>query len=505
MFRVSPSGNGCGLAVVALDGGPRPCLIQIHVMPKFWSTSAEVHVDLDEAIRGRAGFRVAVYEGQRLLVGSADAGLLDRLGDILAGLTFAPDPDSEEAEDDKPVALFAREPAVNTQRFLPSAFSGSGDPSPMWGLLTNAGATDLLRIPASALRNSDVATYLAGTMLAHVPELRPLHARLLIMEVEPVVLNRRREFRAVSGRLGAVRGRIDARDLPNRAAEGRQSVLCHFDELDNDTAWMRLMRAAVRQSARDLAAAGHDEFAGRGWRVDRHLSDIGLTPARRILKVVESKRIDRSDRPKRRAIMLSRSYLRGQFPFGVEDSPGDLKPGAAAAVRFSTARLFERLLATVRWDDGSGLRAFRGSVHLHAGSSTPASAKRPDLEWHSADGGIVMNVDAKYKRAPTSLQGMPMSDAYQQYGYAAATGRDTLFVYVQDDGPAVSEWREIIVRRTPAATRVGVTGVPFPRSGAVKEWRGAVAALFAGVMSIAGTRSLLGEFQAEFPHEEEGR
>lgn|GEM_PF-3242794 len=489
LFQASKNGDGCGIAIVSLPVENGALLITIQVLPKFWAKGESVHFDLDKVALPGSTVAINIFEGQKFFVVSVHPERLRCFSELLTGLTFSSESTDDDDDDEHPfgrtVRLFTALPTDHGLLSQPESNPSLEPPASFWDLLQDSNNTDLLKIPKSYEKNLDLSTYLSATLMNRVPELKPLHARLLIEQAEPAVLKRRHHFRPSSDLVSAVRGRIDTRDLPNRASSRRQQVLCHFDDMDSNTPWMRLLRVAVRQASQFLADAGHLEHASRGWRIDKHLSEVQLISAARALRDTAHLRFTRTDRNQRTVMLLSQRFLADQFDFGINAEHEESPLAAAAAVRVSTSRLFEKLLGSVALENGGTIRQFQGKINLHSDPVESVSDKKPDLEYVTRSGESMMLIDAKYKHAPDNMNKMPMSDTYQQYGYAMSSGKDTVFLYVSQTDSLKPTWRNAICREDESSVQLGFFSVRFPIGEPVIQWRQETAAsLFKALISL---------------------
>lgn len=467
-LRASRSGNGCGVAIVAVEGIEGTWLLQISVLPKFWAAQGTSVVDLDKAPGDDRRHSVVVHEGRYLVLSSSNADVARRGATALMGLEFVDSDEGGEGSDRDGREQYAPG-RVRLFDEVAIADVGSGlapvpatNPQSMWELIEHFGSLDLLRIPEIEEDTTRSPTYLADSLLSHVPELRPLLLRTFVEQAEAYVARRRPHFRGEEAELATVRGRIQPHRLAERDARRRLGIHCSFDELDHDSPWHRLLRAAARISAIELQELGRRDAALRAERVERRLHDATLVHPRQALAGLPRRWHTRTTRTAAVPVALARGLLTGRYPFGTEDVADAMRPAVSAAVRVSTAALFERMLSTVRLADGS--RLVHAPLPVRIREDGPG--KRPDLAVHTPEGLTVAYVDAKYKSLTGGLAAMPMADQYQQYAYAAASGRPVAFVYVGD--PTQDSARVIV--GGDAAHQVSVLTVPFPEPDQHRGW-----------------------------------
>ena len=506
-FRASPNGNGVGVAVVFVPSDWGPPASGSDVLPKFWpGPKGPQWTDLDAepaTLRpSLAGLtKVVIQEGQALVLESRHQGRLDLCTQALIGLTFLtnedeePEPTDAENDPDQVTAPNTASATVGnattatestpvlvrlfrelTASQIPASRPTNAPMLPthssrdLWQLCAEANCLDLLKVPSYA-SEKNLTTYVAGTILAHVTELRALTMRQFLVETKAIVARRKSQFRSTSDELTTVRGQINFRSLPRSTARGKLAIECTFDELDDDTPWQRLLLAAVTECRHELSGESWRTWHDEAVRLEHRLNDVSKVHPREALRETRHLRFHRSTRPMRTACILGEGILRSLYPFGTEDDPVLTHPGVAAAVRVSTAELFERLLATL---DGLSDNSDAVKIRVNAPKS-----KRPDLAIRGETDPIGY-LDAKYKpvtshqlkASKTLISGMSMSDQYQQYAYTAATGLPTGFVYVRRGATSLAnDIDTVMVKGAANPQRIGCTAVNFPEPGELANWR----------------------------------
>lgn len=476
-LQASKNGNGCGIAIVPLEMGDLRGVLEVTVVPKFWEGSRCQQVELPkEGNLARPAPGVpptptrAVVPEMGYLVLSGDPDLVEQARQGLTGLKFDKGRDEESDGDEG-----AREATLFDQVIsAPEKKDGRGPDDAarrfLWQLV--APYSDLVKHNRGEHGRFG---YFGGEFIAHIPELKPLVAHWLISESELALPRRRPHFRDERAELGAVRGRIVTEGLVRRMARHRAGVECEYTELDNDHPWQRLLRCAIRSAgAAPELLSDNDRwgFVSRAQRLDRLLQDVALVPPKDALAQIGRGRLQRKNRHAQDAVWLARAYLREHFPAG----PGDAAEGGKAVafgLRFSTARLFERLLARALVTVGD--QEWETFVPCGVAIRDPqGNPKQPDLAARPKEGHVKVYLDAKYKADPGSLDAMGMSDQYQQYAYAVASGKPVVMVFVREEnGVSGSEGTRTacaMVRGTvDCSIRLGMVGVPFPKPGGAQH------------------------------------
>jgi hypothetical protein len=430
-LQASPRGNGCGMALVqhAPQGGGI-LRLRITVLPKVWRNADSLKhcatVDLDLAVGAQGDcLSVAVHEKQYIRLCGRDERAVEKVADALTGLQFD-DTEQEDGEKPRRACLFDRVVRQSgsdgeAAQDLDEQIAG------LWTLVSQF--SDLLTIPAADTERTRADTYMAE-LLRHAPEIEPVVRRSFVQEAEAFVRRRRPEFRHHVDEMAAIRGRIVTSGLVRRRARGQQAVLCEFDELDTNSGWQQLIRHAVRIVA-GCRVVGEEAVATRAARVERLLADCHTLHPQTARQLCSRPNLEppRKARFARHVLELSKWLILARYPFGVEEADRAPPPALAAGVRVPTSRLFERLLAGVPLGTKRVLESMADPVPIRFRSG---GGKKPDLVCRNAERYPTLYVDAKYKVLEAArFAAMPMSDQYQQYAYAAATGIETLFVYLR--------------------------------------------------------------------------
>jgi len=474
-LQASPRGNGCGMALVRQyrDDG-RLLRLRITVLPKVWRQAASpkhcTTIDLDGAVEGAGDcISVAIHEKQFIRLCGRDAKGVGTVADALTGLRFD---DTEQEDEKKPTQVRLFERAVPQSSSSGDAAQNLDDQiTGFWTLV--AQFPDVLTIPAPENERSRADSYIAD-LLRIAPEIEPVVRRAFVEEAEAFVQRRRPEFRHHIDEMAAVRGRIVASGLVSRRARGRQAVLCEFDELDTNSRWQQLIRHAARIVA-GCRAAGEETVAARAARVDRLLADCHTLHPQIARQLCNRRNLGppRKARFARHVLELAKWLIVARYPFGIEEAAGAPPPALAAGVRVPTWRLFERLLDGVSLGTQGVVESMADPVPIRVRSG---GGKRPDLVSRNAERQPTLYVDAKYKLIKAArFAEMPMSDQYQQYAYAAATGIRTVFVYLRPpshpDTPGEKDLAQVLLAKGPL---LAVAAIPFPSPRQCRnlpEWR----------------------------------
>jgi 5-methylcytosine-specific restriction endonuclease McrBC regulatory subunit McrC len=480
-FRVSPNGNGCGIALVGVpeDSGSG-FFIKFDVLPKFWSSTGTITVDLDELSRlaPTSGhlFSIVVHELQVLRILSANPKLLQKVTNSLLGASFEPLDDESETQGtvlesmSKEVSLF-QEISIRDLKAEEEApaLPSLGSPSVFWEIVLNAGRSrDLIRTPDSeSIELSNYNSPLSRLLFDDIPALRDLVRRTFLDEALYLAARRKPLFKAKTEALTAVRGRMTVAGLVSRKSTLASSIECQFDELELDLPWYRLVQAANRIVAGSSIAFDTD-FAEKVAAISHRLRDLQVTSPSQVMRSLSGQTVPRNLKHFRNSFTLAKYIVLDQSPLGTGDLESRVPEGLLAAIRIPTALLFEEMLRGRKVASGKilhrhgvkNLRIFDGDLM--------ASVKQPDLSLMAEDGTISTVVDAKYKPAPNSFASMPMSDQYQQYAYSSSSGLDSVFIYVSSHHTATSS--TIVVNRANTNIRVAIESVSFPCTSDLDSW-----------------------------------
>jgi 5-methylcytosine-specific restriction endonuclease McrBC regulatory subunit McrC len=480
-FRVSPNGNGCGIALVGVpeDSGSG-FFIKIDVLPKFWSSTGNITVDLDELCRvtPTSGhlFSIVVHELQVLRILSTNPKLLQKVATSLLGASFEPLEDESETQGtvlesaSREVTLFqeisSRDlKAEDEAPGLPSL----GSPSVFWEIVLNAGRSrDLIRTPDSeSIELSNYNSPLSRLLFDDIPALRDLVIRSFLDEALYLAARRKPLFKSKTEALPAVRGRMTVAGLVSRKSTLAASIECQFDELELDLPWYRLVQAANRIVAGSSIALD-TEPAEKTAAISHRLRDLQVSSASQVMRSLSGQTLPRNLAHFRNSFTLAKYIILDKSPLGTGDLESRVPDGLLAAIRIPTALLFEEMLRDRKMASGkilrrhgvNNLRIFEGELR--------ASVKQPDLSLMGEDGTISTVVDAKYKSAPNSFASMPMSDQYQQYAYSSSAGLDSIFIYISSKHTATSS--TIVVNRANTDISVAIESVSFPCSSDLDRW-----------------------------------
>lgn len=251
--------------------------------------------------------------------------------------------------------------------------------------------------------------------------------------------------------LRVVRGRIHLSRQFGALANRTDVVACHFDELDVDNRWNRIIKSGV------VAVLGWTDDAGlrrRGFELLAGLDEVTAVP----LELLALSRIsfDRAGQRYRPAVEWVRLIASTQSP--------SLRAGDASAsgLLFDMNQLFERAVARVL---AERLRPHEISVtvqesqqHLArvSGSKMRHFPLRPDLILRR-NGEVVALADTKWKllRVSSSNHLVPSNaDVYQMVAYASVYGATELaLIYPWQQGSETSVESRYRIR-TPDRRRV---------------------------------------------------
>jgi hypothetical protein len=464
-----PGGNGCGTALLSVDGG---ATLVISVVPKMWPTGGALAVRVDASPpSGTKVLHVIVRELEQFTILAESISVLQSCVVALTGLTFTDDRPDQPQKESSLAHLF--EETFGPSTLSDTAIRSPGDESDQsnladafWAGVDDVGASSLVRTP---FNHSTDEPSLLGRQMDTLPSLERVLRELFVTEAEIALRRRMPDFRTIVDEVSFVRGALTTRGL-HRIARGEVSgIECSFAELDHDHPWQQVVRAAARCVARrDLEDQVRDIRLGRCRRIERTLRHVSEVRGSEVLRERFDSRSLGKNRHASVAARLGVAILRRDSPMG--NVSGRRKSLAVATgLRISTARLFEIMLTTRVGDSGSP-RLVENPNRLSLLRGQPPT-KRPDLLLlRAGDTAAIASaraiVDAKYKlRAPEVPSAMDMADQYQQFAYAATTDKPTVFIFATPPETPVrlSSWHEVNVRGL--SCQVAVATIPFPSPG----------------------------------------
>jgi McrBC 5-methylcytosine restriction system component len=471
-FQVSKNGKNCGVLLFSVLVGGQSKTIQVVVLPKFWSPNWNLdeklvtELDLDAIVDEPSSVvSVEVCEMDFIyLVADSDEDVQNASRFLIQ--KFASSKASEPSYRLVEPVLHPRQKPWTSP---PASTSRSRD---MWRLFAQLdGIAEDLEWPSEI--STEIPPLLTTPVLESLKDLRPLLSEVFVNEAERHVRNLRPEFTNSTDELRLPRGRISGEALLRRRVNRVLPIECEFDELSHQTPWNDLVLAASRVVAGDalLRESTRRRASSLAMRIPANI----VSP-RDALRAVRMKRISRKHRSSRLCFELAASILRGDWSWGPEESDVISRPGFVFGLSIRMDKVFERLLGTLNSSDGRlhlnnrkerDASAPQVKIHLRE-ADRHLNPKVPDLTYVSQRGSTVL-VDAKYKDAPSSFQAMPGSDQYQQYAYAATSGKSVIFCYVGNDKSSLTS-KIIVENATGELPQVALTQIPFPSSENLSDW-----------------------------------
>ncbi len=232
-----------------------------------------------------------------------------------------------------------------------------------------------------------------------------------------------KQYRAQGDDLRLVRGRIHLSRQFGALANRTDVIACHFDELDVDNRWNRIIKSGL------LAVLGWTDDASlrrRGYELLAGLDEVTAVPLERL----ELSRIsfDRAGQRYRQAVEWVRLIAATQSP---SIRAGDT---SASGLLFDMNQLFERAVARQLSDHlrPSGLAVSTQATDEYLASDADGKKRRfpvrPDLVIGDAR-GVRAIADTKWKtlRTSSAQQLLPSrADVYQMVAYASVYGAQEL-------------------------------------------------------------------------------
>jgi len=216
--------------------------------------------------------------------------------------------------------------------------------------------------------------------------------------------------------LRALRGRLDVVRQFTRHAVNPSRLACRFDDLSEDTALNRVMKAAVLHLSRTSRSSANQQ---RLRELAFVYADIAETPpsALRWNDIV----IDRTNRRWRDLLNMARLFLRGRY----QTTTGGAGEGTALLFEMNT--LFEeyvgRLVCRALAGTDLAVSLQGGRLFCLAADTTERGLfqTKPDILIRRAN-AVIHVIDTKWKRISSRIddpkQGISQGDVYQMMAYA---------------------------------------------------------------------------------------
>lgn len=464
-YRVAPSGQTAGVVVVPWRGKK----LTITVLPKFWGARFTGVLDLDTV----ATERITVRESGTLVARGSAVSLA--AFDALLATTHEIASDSDPIAAHRGLFVLAR---VDDALEPGAPVAMDPDANAFWNLAFEFMQDGVfVREPLRAMYGTqEVAAYLSESGLAELPELTPVLRRLFLSECVSTLRHRPSQATTEVEALASPRGRVHLKDLPNRMRRVNASILCERSSIDQDDAWSRVIRCALRSIATDECAAWQERAQASA--LERLLPDVTLVRATHACAAITGKPVPRKYVRLAQLSRIGETVLRQSPHFGA--GVGKVRQGVVTTLLVDTSRLFECVLRDAASELGMSVAE---KPYFGIWKGYPA-AKRPDLAIQDGSIGSLI-IDAKYKSID-SMMSMQMSDQYQQFAYASVSEVPTVFAYARSGSTLRGEtWSDFVESDTDAAVVLGCVIVPFPKAGAVADgtWRSDVSGALAGALN----------------------
>jgi hypothetical protein len=475
-FIASPRGDGCGVALLKMTGGKN---LILSVLPKLWTSHSNSSTGVDDLVHADSSdIHLVVHEMQVFSLTSRSKEVLDEIAIALTSLQFDDSSDDAEASTGYLRPLFQE--VARPSSFRGETLKRQAEIAPhihakvdnFWEGIRDVDGISLVRTPVDT--PLDDPALLGGRLFDFVPSLEQILRDLFLVEAEKALKRRRPDFRTVVDDLPFIRGSLTPNGLRKSGLGAVTELECVFADLDHDHPWQQVIRSAARiVASRDLEdGVGHDRIR-LCRRIDQNLWDVSRVPSSNLLRHRFDERILGKNRHASIAARLAVAVIQRDHPAG-HASDGNRSVAAVTGLRVSTPKLFELMLAHGKAVAGYRIAENTNRIALLR-DRTPT--KKPDLLLVRSGNSVAVSIehssaviDAKYKsRAAVSPETMEMSDQYQQFAYAATTGKRTVFIFAEESGSStrLSEWRKVNVQGSIAEVAVGA--IPFPQPG--RPWK----------------------------------
>ena len=484
-LRVSRNGNSCGYVLFRNDN----FRLGINVLPKFWKeepSCLKTTINLDHLNRNEfdQNATIILYEMQFLRIISSDVELLDQVINSLIGIKV--NDDSVESQTDLDDFENSESPLFS------KTFKPRGDlkelnqedlhnPDDFWNIVSNSDMP-LTLADTNQIDYSFMSNRLNNIDERVLKELVKIRRRTFLSEAEKMVSRLKPVFAPRIESLSSVRGSIVLTNLFQRKATRSARIQCEFDELAIDSIWYQLIKAANLVALKQEIETQTDEWTNRSERIERNLRSIPQLRAREALMGISTERLPRKFKQYKDCCDLAIMMLRDENHLSSGSTTVN-ETGVAISIRVSTAKLFENLLNNRKFDRYTlcliNKEGAKHTINIREKSlkGNLFIGKEPDLavieDRKDSEKEIVGFFDAKYKSpngGPT-FSNMSLSDQYQQYTYAAASGKPTHFIYIATKEPSSQFFDTArILINTHAEIEIGIQSVTFPENGDLETW-----------------------------------
>jgi hypothetical protein len=469
-YRVSPSGNSCGLAVFRLTSElPTPKLIHIEIFPKFWTERPKTwFLDLDsefeEQAHGISLKKLQIYEGDLVTFGSESRVVLNELSNLLLTPVFSK---QSVAVPDEPVEQNFFAPLARPES---GPFDAQLDYSvelftDFWDLVEAASESgDYLEYPVLSELDSEQQAYFASLSEYLNLSYKQSVLRRFVEKAEEYVLRRPKFYGALVEKLNVFRGSPTSRGWVEISQKSGKSIEFEFDEISDVSTWDQIVAAAAMIASTSIKGVDADNYVERSLWISSKTFSGSSQSYRALLGDLSLRQLPKGLSAHKEVFRRAIDILRNDFQISLGQQNNAISR-PVASVRLRTSLLFELVLNGKEIAPGVIIsRNLAPQLRLRHNDVQP---KIPDFALVTTSGAIVGLADAKYKTKVDSFSQMPMSDQYQQYAYAQVSGLPTFFIYVGAFS-MLKDWAHS--QDSELETEVILTSVPFPRNGNLSEW-----------------------------------
>lgn len=292
--------------------------------------------------------------------------------------------------------------------------------------------------------------------------LRIVTQQMFLDEVGRVIDQVRPRYRAQTKSLTTPRGKLSAQSLALALLTGRPTVESTFDELSTDTDVLRVVLAALRVVATDLApsllATIVAPLQSRAMWFARRLDSVTILDRERALLAYRSLEMSPLDHPWRVALDLSAEVLSHN---AIVPEGREAWIPQAITISLYMEKWWEQVLA-----DALRICADSGTVTEQLPVSSPWSGgARGNVDLCFALDGQVILADGKYKLDESAISA---ADAYQLFAYsytadAPQLGKpESAAIFYPLRTAAAVRTRPVLDRATPPDFPLFLVDLPFP-------------------------------------------
>ena len=438
-IKASPSGTRAGFTAISDGAGGA---LTFTVLPKPWADGRGTI----SAIQHRPGMstHVRLYELDTVEI-VTDPAVRDRIAERLLETGGEAEAESESHD------------GYLLERVRPVGVDEVAQPWP-----AERSLEDVVRLMLLVKRQRSALSVAGYQGSPEASLLRIVSQRMFLDEVGRVIDRVRLRYRTRTESLTTPRGKLSGQSLALALTTGRPTLESTFDELSTDTDVLRIVLAALRVVATDLAPSLLSAITGplqsRASGFARRLDSVTILDRERALLAYRRLAMSPLDRPWRVALDLAAEVLSRH---AIVPEGDEAWTSRTITISLYMEKWWEQLLA-----DALRICADSGSVSEQLTVSSPwTGGSKGNADLYFAIDGHAILADGKYKLDESTIGA---ADAYQLFAYsytadAPQIGKpESAAVFYPVRTAAAGGTRSVLERATPPDFRLYLIDLSFP-------------------------------------------